>query len=983
MSHNVIVDNARAYSVNDAQTHRPNSVTGRGLLHHERVQLKKSAQNGFRVGQLNIGSMTGRGRELADLMRKRKIDVLCVQETRWKGNKAKELGDGYKLLYSGANAQGRNGVGIVLSGELKSTVTEVCRKNDRIMRLKICCGGDTVNIISAYAPQGGCTEEEKGTFWSEMDGVMQELEEHERVIVGADLNGHVGSENYVIGRVHGGHGIGERNPEGESIVDFAMSFDMAIVNTYFTKKREHLITYKSGGICSQIDYFLYKRSRLLEVKNCKVIPGDHVAPQHRLVCMDLKLKRERKSKMKVVRKIRWYRLLKEGEKRREFKRKVLEEIDLGIEDVQEWWRQNASVIRRLGKEQLGETSGRIWEEKETWWWNENIAKVVKEKKEAKKRWEDSHLSEDRERLREKNKEVKKMVAQAKARSYEGVYDELETKEGLNKMIKLAKTRHKSTKDITHIKQIKDENGTVLKKEEDILKRWIEYFEKLLNEENERLIRENGQVNIGMVIRLSRNEVLHALKKMKNGKATGPDLIPVEVWKAIGEEGVDILYDLMVKILEQEKIPEEWRESILVPIFKGKGDVQECSNYRGIKLMSHTLKILERIIDGRLREEVDIGKEQLGFMKGNGTSDGIFCLRQVMEKFREKQRDLHVVFIDLEKAYDRVPRQEIWRSLREKMVPEKYVRMIQEMYRNAVTRVRSSVGETDGFEVKVGLHQGSALSPFIFNIVMDVITRNVRETVPWTILYADDIVLCAERREDLEIKLERWRAALEERGMRISRSKTEYMCTSNDEGSIRMDGEELKRVQKFKYLGSIVDASGLMDEEVKHRVQAGWNNWRSASGVLCDKKVPLRLKGKFHRTVIRPAMLYGTETSSMKKTEEKRMDVAEMRMLRWMCGLTREDRIRNEYIRGSTKVVEISKKIQEGRLRWYGHLLRRDEDHVGRCTMEMKVQGRRKRGRPRKRWRDCVRDDLQLKGITEEEAQDRNKWRRLIQNGDPI
>ena len=158
-----------------------------------------------------------------------------------------------------------------------------------------------------------------------------------------------------------------------------------------------------------------------------------------------------------------------------------------------------------------------------------------------------------------------------------------------------------------------------------------------------------------------------------------------------------------------------------------------------------------MMDGRLREEVGIGREQLGFMKGRGTTDGIFCLRQLMEKFREKQRDLHMVFTDLEKAYDRVPRQEIWRSLREKMVPEKYVRMIQEMYRITYTRVRSSVGETEGFEVKVGLHQGSALSPLIFNIVMDVITQDLRERVPWCILYADDIVLCAERREDLEVE----------------------------------------------------------------------------------------------------------------------------------------------------------------------------------------------------------------------------------------
>ena len=221
MSRNIQENSARAYSGNDAQTHRPNSVTRRGLLHQERVQLKKRALNGIRIGQLNIGSMTGRGRELADLMRIKKVDILCVQETRWKGNKAKELGDGYKLFYSGANEQGRNGVGVVLSGDMKNAVTEVNRKNDRMMRVKVCYGEETINIISAYAPQVGCSEDEKSRFWNEMNELMQELEEHERNIVCADFNGHVGNGNDVIERVHGGYGIGERNLEGESIVDFA------------------------------------------------------------------------------------------------------------------------------------------------------------------------------------------------------------------------------------------------------------------------------------------------------------------------------------------------------------------------------------------------------------------------------------------------------------------------------------------------------------------------------------------------------------------------------------------------------------------------------------------------------------------------------------------------------------------------------------------------------------------------------------------
>ena len=403
-------------------------------------------------------------------------------------------------------------------------------------------------------------------------------------------------------------------------------------------------------------------------------------------------------------------------------------------------------------------------------------------------------------------------------------------------------------------------------------------------------------------------------------------------------------------------------------------------------MSHTLKVLERIIDNRLRQEVMLGKQQLGFMKGVGTVDGIFSLRQLMEKCREKQKALHMVFIDLEKAYDRVPRQEIWRSLREKGVMEKYVRIIKETYRGVTTCVRSTVGTSSGFQVKVGLHQGSALSPILFNIVLDVLTEGIRGDPPWCMLYADDIVLAAESREELEDRLEEWRHALESRGLKISREKTEYMTNGIDDdlqATIRLGETNIKRVQKFKYLGSTLDSEGEMDKETKHRVQSGWNNWRKVSGVLCDKRVPIKLKGKVHKAVVRPALTYGLEAAPLKKIQEQKLDTAEMKMLRWMNGVTRKDKIRNTYIRGSSKVIEASRKVQEARLRWFGHLLRRpEEEHVASRTMGMEIIGTRKRGRPKKRWKDCIQEDMKMKELHEEQAHDRGTWRRLTRNSDP-
>ena len=355
----------------------------------------------------------------------------------------------------------------------------------------------------------------------------------------------------------------------------------------------------------------------------------------------------------------------------------------------------------------------------------------------------------------------------------------------------------------------------------------------------------------------------------------------------------------------------------------------------------------------------------------------------MENHREKQRGLHLVFIDLEKAYDRVPRQEVWRCMREKGVPEKYVRLVQDMYTDVKTLVRSSVGDTEKFTVKVGLHQGSALSPYLFDLVMDVIAKDVKEAPPWSMMFADDIALCGHTREEVERKTEAWRKVMEERGLKVSRKKTEYMAyNETNSGDITMQDYVLKKVNSFKYLGSTLSQDGDLDQEVEKRIQAGWKNWKRLSGVLCDKKLSARRKGKAYKVAVRPAMTYGAETWSIKKTQEKKLDVAEMKMLRWACGHTRLDRIENQVIRERVKVTEIHKKVQEKRLRWYGHVQRRDENHVTKQALNLEVEGRRRRGRPRRRWMDCVREDMAEKGLAERDAADRQRWRTMTSNGDP-
>ena len=159
------------------------------------------------------------------------------------------------------------------------------------------------------------------------------------------------------------------------------------------------------------------------------------------------------------------------------------------------------------------------------------------------------------------------------------------------LYRLARQRNRAGKDVQHMRVIMDENDNVMVNSEAVLKRWKEYFEKLMDEENNREPRtEEPEVVNEEINCISREEVKNALRRMKKGKAVGPDELPVDVWKCIGEMGIKFLTRLFNRLLMGKRMPEEWRRSVLIPIYKNKGDAQCCENYRGIKLMSHTMKI---------------------------------------------------------------------------------------------------------------------------------------------------------------------------------------------------------------------------------------------------------------------------------------------------------------------------------------------------------------------------------------------------------
>ena len=275
----------------------------------------------------------------------------------------------------------------------------------------------------------------------------------------------------------------------------------------------------------------------------------------------------------------------------DFRSKVLAIVDMGsmcATNAELLWNNMADTIREMAKTTLGISKGKAKEHRESWWLNEEVRAKIKKKQTCFKELLLCNGGEEKTRAietyKEAKREVKKTVAIAKARAYEEMYKRLDSKEGQNGIYKLAKSREKRRKDLGSIKYIKDDNGHVLVNEDDIKRTWRSYFYSLFNEDSshfrDRFFEGTAEhiltVNDCLTSRIVSEEVKLALKRMGRDKVVGPDQIPIFVWLCLGEDGVQWLTKLFNIIVESSTMPEEWRSSIVIPIYKNKGDAQSVA-----------------------------------------------------------------------------------------------------------------------------------------------------------------------------------------------------------------------------------------------------------------------------------------------------------------------------------------------------------------------------------------------------------------------
>jgi exonuclease III len=993
--------------------------------------------------------MTGKSREIVEALNERKIAICCVQETRWRSEGTRRLGDqlkGYKFYWKG-QADGQGGVGILLTTELAKDVIEVKRLSARVILVKLLVANGTLSVVSAYAPQTGRPEEEKAEFWRTLEGAMAGATRKDRIMIAGDFNGHVGEQVMGFPETHGGRGVGERNREGERLLEFAEAMNMVVVNTWFDKPQHRLVTYESGDAKTQVDYILLDRGERKHIRDIGVIKSIECVRQHYLLVMKWTLKPLVQQPVIRTQKVRTWKL-RDAAIRTQFSKIVEREARKHkrskYTSVDAVWQQFKMAIMAAAEKVCGISKGSCRERK-PWIWNNAVQQAVKAKRQRFQEWYKNKTKANRWKYLQARTMAKDEVRKAIASNAKSVAEKLETMGKHARIFGEVRRIIGDRVDVGKTRQIKNSEGKILSDGSEMVNAWTQYMEKVLND---------GHVNApdaitadlvrGPELPISVDETRTALTQMKTGKAAGGSGITTEMLKAFGEGGLTWLTDIFNRTWQEGNMPEDWKVGIIIPVYKGKGDPLECSSYRPIKLLEHAMKVLEKVIENRLRKLVDIDEMQRGFMPGRCTTDAIFTLRTMIEKHLEKNKELWAAFVDLEKAYDSVPREAIWWALRKQGVNEQLVKAVQVLYKDSKSAVRimTNAGAKVGqhFEVSAGVHQGSVLSPLLFICVMEEATKLIRKGAPWEMLFADDLAITAEDQGELEQQLEKWKESFEAIGLRVNVAKTkvarfarnaeavtkpqgkspcgvcgkgvgansilcgtckkwvhgrkcsglkgalakvkDFKCKTCTEGPKQQEQMQVgeatfEKVEEFCYLGHVLETKGGVQGAVRARIRSAWANWRKVAPVLSRREVSHKLRGWLYKTTVRSALLYSAETWPVRKEEVEKLERTEMRMLRWMTGRKEALTRGSESIRKTFGLDTIESALRKCRLRWLGHVYRRESTSVIQACEKVLVAGKRPVGRPPITWRALVREDMKLLGLTEERAADRRGWRSAI------
>ena len=862
------------------------------------------------------------------------------------------------------------------------------------------------SLINAHAPTNESTEEIKEEFYEKLSKAYSNCPRHDIKIILGDMNAKVGREEVFRPTIGKWSLHEETNENGLRLVDFATEKGMVIKGTFFEHKRIHQATWESpdGITRNQIDHCLVDGRHFSDVINVKVCRGANVDSDHYLVVVVLRahINRAQTIRSQASRKIAIERL-KDPMISSTFAQQISTRVNQLREDPQPGGvSSKAQLLSLIMKQEAINTLGFTSPNRRNTWFDDDCARVTERKNAARIRKLERptrSAGEEYKELRREEKRVHKRKKQEFQNRTLSVLQTLHNSNETRKFYKILNTQRQGFNPRNDMCRALD--GTLLTNKTDVLDRWKEHFDALLNEGvgNAEVLGYGFPDDDGeTVLAPTHEEVIEAINSLKNNKSPGSDDIPAELFKSGGEQLISYLHELILQIWDEETLPEEWLVGLLCPLHK-KGDKLVCENYRGISLLNSAYKIFARILYNRLvpHAESVIGDYQCGFRPNRSTTDQIFNLRLILQKGKEFNVNTHHLFIDFKAAYDNIKRSELLNIMKELGFKNKLIRLVATTLNGSNCRIKLRGDKSNPLDIRKGLKQGDALSTLLFNVALEGTMRRASIHTSRTLAtglmqilgFADDLDIVGRTHNEVVETYIKLKQEAEKVGLVTNVNKTKYMKTGDflvpnqHQNSVNIGGHNFDIVEEFVYLGALTRRDNDISLEIKRRIMSANRSYHGLQRHLRSKILTKKTKLSIYKTLIRPVLTYGSESWPTIKKDESLLLSFERKVLRTIFGAKLENGIyrrrynfelEREY--GEPNIIAI---VKCNRLRWAGHLVRMDPNRAPRKLFENDPEGRRGVGRPKTRWIDGVQADLRALNINNWKtlAQDRDAWKNLL------
>lgn len=958
----------------------------------------------MRIGTWNVLSLNSPGHPelLTTELTRLNVPIIGLQEVRWTGCGETDINE-YKFLWSGHANHRVQGVALAVHKRYRSAITSWKPLGPRLLLVRLKHSHGFLSIFVSYAPTELAGEESKDAFYQQLSDELRRVSRHDITVVLGDMNATIGPNRFGLDNIIGPNPFDHSttNDNGDRMLNLCSTHNLKVLGTWYPHRLIHRTTWYSntGTISKTIDHILVS-GRWKVSSDCRVFRSAELGrTDHRLLVATFHLRLRRANTQPTSNR----RLIPDTEKL--YTPRYANSYSIAVRNRFATLDPPQSLEDDL--EQLRETLLPV------------AVEVLGERRTRKRPWiSDSSLDlVDRCRQARLNGLTSSYrdLCRRRRRSLRHDYtswlnliaDEAELKFQENNL----RPAYKAIRTLCEVdgtrraSPLLSDDGSLITEPSLKLARWSQYYTRALNKPRpptsdallsfSSLGAPDDRISLDAP---SLNEVMAAIKRLPNGRAPGADGISGEMLRVASDSTAPRLHQICRRIWEEERVPTGWKEGIILPLYKNKGDRRDTSNYRPITLLSVPSKVITAIIFRRIKPLLLEKRrpQQAGFTPGRSTTDCILTLTILAQHRRMFRKPLYAAYVDLKAAFDSLDRDALWLLLHGLGVPSKYINILRNLYSDNTCRVRGENSLSDPFPTTSGVRQGCVAAPNLFNVAVDFWLNQTTERCPdlgadfhsrfTDICYADDVVLLSSILDTLAESLSALGEEASPLGFTINWTKTKIQSLSDFLSplprELNINSDRVEAVDSFVYLGSRVSNDCSSEAEIYRRLGLARSAFGRLSRVWRSKKVHVTTKIRILDTCVLPVLLYGCESWCLSASTTRRLDAYHRSCLRHLLRILWFHRITNaEVYARAGSATPISTIIRRRRLRLLGHIARLGPDTPARQVLAAAsrpppVHWRRPRGRPRLSWTAQVQDQHPLADLLQL-AQNRRAFRDLI------